>query len=208
VLALEVIRDVDARRVALVLGICGAVLFTMGWLVNVEGVPVGLFDATEELGFPAWFGATLLLASAALVMVLRALDARPRERRGLLLMSAVLAAMASDELLALHEKLGGRVGLEGQGQFVLAPLIVVAAVAWLLTFDKLRRDRVPATLFAIGASVWAASQTIDLVYGGLRAATPVSAVAEDTLESVGSTFFLLALLVAVGRVLRSRAPAR
>ena len=191
---LRVLASLEPRRVAVVLTSCSAALLVMGWLVEVQHVPLQVFDPRGELGLPAWFDVTMLLSAAGLVLLLGHLG---DGRRWRLWMAAVFATLAIDELISVHETVGGRLGLAGEGQLVFAPLIMVAFAAWLMTLRRIWPIPAARALFIGGAIVWVTSQAIDVYYGGLRPETTISVVIEDVLEGWGSALFLLSLLLAV-----------
>jgi len=206
-LGLEVIRHADTRRLAIAAGVGIGLLAVMGSLDTLAVVDLVLFDVKAELSFPAWFDATLLLVAAGLVLLFAQAGERPRgSRRWLIVMSVVFALMAADELLAVHEKIGYRAGLTGGGQILLAPLLLVAFLAWLATLKQLSPLPVARLLFLGGAGAWVFSQIVDMLYfvdfepGGVF-------VLEDTLEAIGTALFVFALLGAVQKTLGA-SPAR
>jgi hypothetical protein len=197
--AMRVIASLTPGRVAVVLTSCSAAFLVLGWLVEVEHVPIQVVDPRGELGFPAWFDVTMLLSAPGLVLLLGHLGDGGRWR---LLMAAVFVTLAIDELISIHETVGGRLGLAGEGQLVFAPLIVVAFAAWSMTLRRVWPLPPARALFIGGAVVWVTSQSIDVYYGGLRPETTISVVIEDVLEGWGSALFLLALLLGVQAAMR------
>jgi hypothetical protein len=201
---MRVLASLQTRWIAVVLTSFSAALLVLGWLVEVEHVPIQTFDPRGELGFPAWFDVAMLLSASGLVMLLGHLRDGGRWR---LWMAAVFVTLAIDELISIHETVGGRLGLAGEGQLVFAPLIIVAFVAWSMTLRRIWPLRPARALFIGGAIIWVASQAIDIYYGGLRPETTISVVIEDVLEGWGSVLFLLALLLAVQAAMKDRRAA-
>ena len=199
--ALAIVERAEARRLALAAGVWIVALAALGWLVNVEKVPLYLFDSNKEQTVPAFFSAAVLLAAATLAYLLGWLRAeRRRESRWLWFMGIVFVAMAIDEAVALHERIGYYLDFNAAGQIPLFPLILAAGVAWLMTLRALGPDRAPRSLFIGGAAIWVLSQAIDLL-AAVGIFLDHLLVLEDALEVAGSTLFALALLLAVQRQL-------
>jgi hypothetical protein len=194
----------DARRVAVVLGLAIAVLATLG-AVEAWRPQSALtsFDLDGERNVPAVFSALLLLACAALVLWLpRTVVPRPVA----FVLSGVLALASLDEATEIHEKLEQRLDVDWQVLYL--PVFLAAVVVWSLLVAGLRRNGFGVRLVLASAGCWAASQVLEALQWEDEGPAPGYTwmmVTEETLEMAGSALLLVALLV-VFRADRTEAP--
>lgn len=118
--------------------------------------------------------------------------------------TGVLAHMAIDELLQIHERLERLSGVSWQTLYI--PMFVLAAVVWWRVMRQLEpKARV---LLMLGAAMWAVSQSLEhmewLAEGRRAPHYNVMMAPEELMEMIGSLLFLLAMLVARETLLLER----
>lgn len=180
----------------------GIALFTLLGTVGLVGPDPYIINLIGEQNLPSSYASALLAAPAALAWVLGAID-EPRARGWWRALAVVLAFLAVDEYMAIHEQVKGAIDVSPD-QIVLAPIVVAAGVTWLVALMRFASLRPVVVLWVGGALAWVLSQAIDATQPADRLVWSV--VPEEALEMIGSTLFLFALLL----VLRSwsrRSPA-
>jgi hypothetical protein len=171
-----------------------------------------LFDVDTEANVPTWFSSGLLLACAfaAWLMAERAAD-RVAERRGFRLLSALLAIVSADELVALHERIAAALlsrlsalGVAALWVWALGGAIVASLAAVLLPFlralgPRLRSDLLlSAAVYVAGAlGLEVLGQRYAAAHGWFDPVYTALAASEELLEMCGALLFLRA----VGRAL-------
>lgn len=179
-------------------------LATLG-LANRASPEWGLsaFDLDRELRVAAAFSGAVLVSGAAVFAVLagRAVGGL---RRASGAMAALLAVMAGDEVVELHERLEAATGVDWQ--LLYLPVAMVGALAWLRLLRAWRGRTLPGVLLIAGAACWGVSQVLEAVQwnGDVQVEGYVGLMlAEEMLEITGSAFLLLAgLAVLVAEAVR------
>ncbi len=176
------------------------------------------FDLNGEDNFPAYFSGLMLLLAAALLGLIAKASTGRRYRRHWLALAGIFAYLCADELLRVHEFVGGVTarlfGLEGAARHyawvVSFGLLALAVAASYVRFLLALRPRYRALFLAAGG----------LYVGGalgmeLAAARHVAAFGEDTfthamlysveeaMEMAGVIVFIYALLHYAGGLLQS-----
>ena len=187
---LDAIAAVELRRAAAFAAAVILLVGVLGSLVRYAVLPLPLLDVNAEGAIPAYLSGALLVAAAVLAEL--SFRFRPSDgysRTWWRILVALLAFMAVDEVLSVHERLQYWTGR--QGQLSLLPLVALAAIAWVVTLRRLREPSLRALVVA-GLSAWLASQIVDVVQftGRLDALS----VPEEMLELTGSALFVLAFL--------------
>ena len=100
-----------------------------------------------------------------------------------------------DEVAQLHEKVEKYSDIDFQTAYI--PVFAVAAWIWWRLIRAV--EGVPRALLVGGAAAWAASQFLELVQYGdgderVELFEPM-AITEEVLEMIGSTMFLLAVVI-------------
>jgi len=174
-------------------------------VLGVAGVAAGLldvhaFDLDRERNVPAVFS-TLLLAGAAGLVLAYSSTAHPgRLHHPGIVMAGIVAWMSLDEFAAFHEFLERRTRVDWETLYL--PVMLVAGAVWVLILRELRVAPRAAVYWVIGASAWFVAQTLeffewDAVDRPVRGYAAMM-VTEEVLEMVGSSFFGLAMLAAIG----------
>ena len=148
---------VDIRRAAVI----GARAVLVLWLVGVAHavglVSLPLLNLDREGTIPTAFSGALLLWAATAAFVAAARGApKPRSLR---VVGVVLAFMALDEVLRLHEAIDSAVNFDWQVLFL--PLVVVAVVGWAGVLRSIRNTTARAAWIG-GAACWAVSQVLEV----------------------------------------------
>lgn len=186
----------DWRIAAVVLAIIITAAGIFGWLaLPAHGDDSSLwrwFDLDRELNLTTFFSAGLLLVNAWLVMQLIKAGHTGRLAIGLM---AIFLLMGFDEVLKFHETLEKVSGIDWQ--ILYLPIILFAGVAWVSVWLNCRD--LTRALWTGGAFAWGASQFLEAAQWGFFGTEKadnynVSMVAEEVLEMIGSSMFLLALL--------------
>ena len=200
-------RLIGAVTVALV-----AASLLSGWTFGHWQAPYRLhrlFDLDRETNVPTWWSAMLLLATGVVACFQASTDRRSGNRRWVdwLTLGALFVALATDEAAGLHELLVKPLrALLGSGGWLHYPLIVPGTVVGIVVAIRFRgflrtlgptrrRLAASAAVFALGAlgfetvGGWYAPDAI-----GPNATYVALSTIEETLEMLGSTLALLALL--------------
>lgn len=194
------------------------VLCALGALEFFTTAHLGLFNLDAEGSLPAAFSGTLLLCAGLVALtILYEVDWSRRERQVVWLIAGFLFFMALDEMMGIHEHIGAITGTPWQIPYL--PLAAAGGLVWLAVLRILSVDITAARLWLAGAAVWVGSQALEALqtviephgYENVHGAITlhgVLTIPEELGEMLGSTFFLLALIVflRVG-VSRMRAPA-
>ena len=211
----------SARKVLVILLVCIACLLAMQAVVvadrldeetTVNWTLYQLFNLDEESSVPVWFSAMALVAAAALLAVI-ARDAFARQdtaARYWALLGFIFLFLSFDEAAAIHEHLiplGQRLVPTG-GIFHFAWIIpygVALAVLFLVLLPFLKslpRQTMWRFMFA-GALYVGGAMGLEMVggavisaagLGGSVAAYHLVATAEETLEMLGISTFIYALI--------------
>ena len=185
-----------------------AIILTLGALGALEfftTAHLGLFNLDAEGSLPAAFSGTLLLC-AALVSLTIYYEAQwsRRDRQVLWLIGGFLSFMAMDEMLGIHEHIGAIIGTPWQIPYL--PLAAAGGLVWLAVLRILLADLTAAALWIAGAAAWVGSQALEAVQTvvepqgydnahGVITLHGLLTIPEEMGEMIGSTLFLLALIV-------------
>ncbi len=191
---------VPGAMVAVVSGITISVFVVMGILQRTAFPEWSAANLDSEVSVATWFSAALL-GAAAFWWLLVAVADRPGSL-AVWMWWPVLAWLALDERNAIHERLERLSGIDWQLLYV--PVMGLAAVAWWGVVRRYRSQARVVALFVLGATVWIVVLLLELVqnWGGspVQAAIYVpTMITEEALEMVGSTVFLIAAILALGR---------
>ncbi len=209
----------NVRVVTYLVSAAIALFGTLGSLHAFGFVNVHPFDLDGEWRFPPYFSGGLLFAAAALAFMagdagleggngqgwlrhLGWLMDRGQSRTWWRLMGLFFAFMATDELVAIHERLDAATGVDWQELYL--PIAFLGGLAWLFTAWRLWRHRVGYLLYGAGAVAWFLSQVLEAIQwgvgdekGGKVAIYNYLMIAEEVGEMIGSMLFCLAILVAI-----------
>ena len=205
--AADLASQVPVAPVAGVAGL-GIVVFVALGIGQRTGYPEWSWaNLDSEVSIATWFSSTLLWG-AAVGWLLVAATARPG-RPALWVWWPLLIWLALDEGNAFHERLERWSGVDWQ--LLYAPVLLLGATAWWGLMRRYRLERRPRALLLGGAAAWAISLVLELIqnWGGspVRAAIyDPTMIAEEALEMIGSTAFLVAALVILRRVRPRRDP--
>jgi hypothetical protein len=191
---------VPGTVVALVSGITIGVFVVMGILQRTAFPEWSAANLDSEVSVATWFSAALLAAAAFWWFLVGVAD-RPRSL-AVWMWWPVLAWLALDERNAIHERLERLLGIDWQLLYI--PVMGLAAVAWWGVVRRHRSQARVVALVVLGAAAWIAVLLLELVqnWGGspVQAAIYVpTMITEEALEMVGSTVFLIAAILALGR---------
>jgi hypothetical protein len=184
-----------------------------GPLPDLDEDLVALFSLSWEGNLPTWYSSALLLACAVTLGLIGG-SAAARQARYWSLLAAVFGYLSIDEAVGLHEQLNDVVHLEGPLYF---SWIVPAAIAVLLlglAYLRFLRALPPETRrrFVVAGVLYVGGALVMEIPLGLWTEThgdgdlgyALIDFAEESLEMIGATLFLLALL----RHAASHGPAR
>jgi hypothetical protein len=193
-LILEILGEIDVRRLAIGLAAGIALFGVLGTLV-LAGWHTWTFDLNQERTLPAYWSATLLFLTAAFTSAL-ALSARERGLSPLLIfgLAAFFAILGADEVAAIHERFQHRTGVKGQ--VFMLPLAALAGFALLHLFRRLRAP-LPRLLLVAGVAAWGLAQVMDVLHTPSGGALDYLIVPEESGEMSGSALLALAMLLAV-----------
>jgi hypothetical protein len=197
---------VSGCRLALVLGACIAVVVGIGALQlatsgtggETAGGAIRGFDLAGEVNVPATFSAALLGLASVLAFALSRVAADPSLRSGVLAaFGTLLAFLAVDELIRVHERLAAWSEIEWQ--VIYLPVGLVGAALFALLWRGLRRFRPSDLLLLAAATTWLVSQAVERAQytPGGRLTRSWTIVPEEALEMIGSTLLVLAFLTAL-----------
>jgi len=198
----EGVASMSPRAAALALAAAIAVLAGVGLMVDAADVQLSSFDLGEEHTVASFFSGALLLGAAGLAFVVR--EVEPGERRGAwawALFGGCLVLLAFDELAALHEVLEDEVSY---WRALLAPVALLAFVAWLAAVRALSWEPRARWLLVLGAAAWGLSQALDLSHS--PDPTHPLVFPEEVLEMIGSALFCIGLLTAAHRAIAEHRP--
>lgn len=166
------------------------------------------FDLNGEIthGFyvPAIFSAGLLFAACS--VSLREARVGVVGRWAWLGIGAFFAFMGVDELATLHEHLQSWTGTDWQLLYV--PVVAIGAVCWLAIFGAFSVEPVARLMWVGGMVAWFLAQVIEHfefnAHGLAVGFGPELILIEEIGEMIGSTCFLLAILVFAHRATAQR----
>jgi hypothetical protein len=192
-LVLEILEEIDVRRLAIGIAAGIALFGVLGTLV-LAGWDSRTFDLNDERTLPAYWSAALLVLAAAFTSAL-VLSARRRGLSPLLLvgLAAFFAILGADEVAAVHERLQDRTGVKGQ--VFLLPFAAFAGLALLHLLVRLRRP-LPRMLLVAGVAAWGIAQVMDVLHTPSGGALDYLIVPEETGEMAGSALLALGILLA------------
>lgn len=187
-------------RLAAAIG-AGILVFGLLGALHFGGAPLGLFDLDGEGKPPALFSAALTGGAGLVAFAV----GRHRPGRRWPLLGGLLLFMAADDLLTIHEQLQILTGIDWQ--LLYLPVVLVLGVLGVATLIELRASAAvtEAWLLAGGAAAWLIAQLCEAVEyedGSKVLHYGVYATIEETLEMAGSGLFLLAFVLALGRLRR------
>lgn len=137
------------------------------------------------------FSALILLAAGCLSLLISFYAGRNRIAFA---MSLGFFVMSYDEAFVLHEQLEEKLSIDWQ--IVYLPIIAIIGVVWLAMFLKVLVPQRARLLWICGALAWVVSQIFEkLQWNGDQFIHPWMVLPEETLEMLGSTAWLLALLI-------------
>jgi hypothetical protein len=192
-LVLEILGEIDVRRLAIGIAAGIALFGVLGTLV-LAGWDSRTFDLNDERTLPAYWSAALLVLAAAFTAAL-VLSARRRGLSPLLLigLAAFFAILGADEVAAVHERVQDRTGVKGQ--VFLLPFAAFAGFALLHLLIRLRRP-LPRALLVAGVAAWGIAQVMDVLHTPNGGALDYLIVPEETGEMAGSALLALGMLLA------------
>ena len=174
-----------------------------GPLPDLDEDLVALFSLSWEGNLPTWYSSALLLACAITLFLIAGSAAR-REARYWSLLAAVFGYLSIDEAVGLHEQLNDVVHLSGPLYFgwivpagIAVALLGLAYLRFLraLPSETRRRFLVAGALYVAGAlfmeiplGLWTEA------HGDGNLGYALIDFAEESLEMIGATLFLVALL--------------
>lgn len=180
----------------LLFGVGGVVTQSLG---GVGFGPKRLFNLDEEVNAPAAFSTGLLLVAGGLALVAASGRATPGPRgrvaigrRSALAFSALFVLMAVDEGAQAHESLERLTGVDWQ--ILYAPVMLGAAVVWLIVVRQLSGERRARSLLIGGAAAWGLAQTFEALQWNGDEVIAWMIIPEEMLEMVGSTLFILSFV--------------
>jgi hypothetical protein len=174
-----------------------------GLLPDLDEDLVALFSLSYEGNLPTWYSSALLLACAVTLGVIAA-GAPAGSGRYWSLLAAVFGYLSIDEAVGLHEQLNGLVELGGPFYFgwiiPAGAAVLLLGLAFLrflvrLPAESRRRFILAGALYVGGAllmeiplGMWTEAR------GDLGLGYALIDFVEESLEMIGATIFLLALL--------------
>ena len=181
-----------------VLGVAGAIVGTDAF--QDEGsIADRLFNLVNEKTIPTFFSGALL-AAGGLCALLAAQSRLYGLHRTWLAFAALLLLMALDEVIQIHERIETWTGIDWQQPY--AVVLVVAAVVWWRLLRVVDRDS--RAMLIGGAVAWVIAFALeDIQYDSNDdrvSGFGAMAISEEILEMIGSTLFLLAVVVALDRI--------
>lgn len=176
-----------------------ALLSAAGAIEGASRFEAYFLNLIGQYTIPATFSAALLLVAGWLALTLGRLSPGGCARPWWWSLAAVLLFLGAVEYAGIHRDLQ-ELGGVGPSQLYVAPIAIAGVTAWAAVLRRLAEWRDAAWLWIGGAGAWAISQVVDLTQPSGRFAWTV--VPEEALEAAGSALFGLALVVAIGRVLR------
>jgi hypothetical protein len=188
------------RGVAVALATAIAFFGLMGTVYYATYAPaLDAFDVNGEIahGFdaPALFSGGLLFAASLVALGEWRSGALPRW--AWLGIAAFFAFMGIDELATIHEHVESWVGIDWQ--LLYLPLAAIGAVFWLALLRRFSLAPVAKLFWVGGVVAWLIAQVIEHVefdnHGHAIASGPALIICEEIWEMIGSSLFLLALLV-------------
>jgi hypothetical protein len=185
---LEARLDRIGRSVAMAIpvGPAAVALISLLVVIFVTGTRTFVTGSADEGRVVGWVSGALLAAPAALALLL---GRTPGATRWPLVLAGVLGLMAIDETHAVHDRLEYRASVAAV--LILAPLVVLGALAWLGTLRVLPGGRA-TRLFVAGGALWLLDLLLDALFE-----SPLTWLLEEYSEFAGSSCLLLALLLAV-----------
>ena len=206
--ASEKASQVSATPIAIVCGSLIAVLVGFG-IAQRTAYPEWRFaNLDTEVSIATWFSATLLWVAAAWWLLVAAAS-RPADL-ALQVWWPLLAWLALDEGNAVHERVERWSGVDWQILYI--PILGAGALAWWGLVRRYRSQAGVGSWLRAGAAAWAIALVLELIqnWGGppVRAAIyDPTMIAEEALEMVGSTAFLIAAVLILSRI-TPRVPGR
>lgn len=196
-------RALVVALIAIALAGLAVELLHHGPLPALDEEIIALFSLSWEANLPTWYSTALLLACAATLAFIGRADV-PGQTGYWRLLAAVFLYLSIDEAVGLHEQLNGLVELGGPFYFSwiipAGAVVLVLGLAYLrflgrLPADTRRRFVLAGALYLAGAllmeiplGLWTeAHGDADLGYALID-------FVEETLEMIGATLFLLALV--------------
>ncbi len=209
----------DTRKVALIFQTALVLVIGLGVLREIVIAVIGTetvlkdlrhFTLDAERNLASWLESVCMVSAAALLAFHSLLD-RERDRRNVFawtLLSIVFILMSVDELVSFHEvsvkPLRNTLQLTGifYYSWVLIAIPLVASLGLLLVPFLLRLERSTALRFILAGAVFVGGAVgTELICGYLATnggvETPAykfTAAAQEVIENIGMTMFVLALL--------------
>src|SRR3954463_343303 len=155
-----------------------------------------------EHNFPSTFSAALLVCAAVMaVLVAREHPPQTKLRRVFLGLAGLFAFMTLDEFEYFHEHINDHFDFPWQAAY--APILVAAAYLWITAWREMRARTDAAGLWLGAAAAWGVAQVLDLYQttaldtNDNLTSFKVTVVIEESLEMIGSSLFIFALIVAL-----------
>ena len=164
-----------------------------------------LFDVDTEANIPTWFSSALLLTCAWAAWRMSKRGSAPRERRGFLLITVLLAIVSADESIALHERCAAvlldkldAVGITRLWVWAFGAVIVAGLAAALIPFLLALESRqlrfglfISAVVFVTGALGFEVlGQHYAATHGWSNPTYVALSAIEEFLEMCGPLIFL------------------
>ena len=198
--ASELLARVPVIPVAVVLGLIISVFVAFGIAQRTAYPEWRLANLDTEVSIATWFSAALLWVAAA-GWLLVAVTSRSGSV-AVWVWWPLLAWLALDEGNAFHERLERWTGVDWQLLYV--PIMAVGVLAWWALLRRYRTRPPLGSWLVAGAAAWGLALLFELIqnWGGspVRAAIyDPTMIAEEALEMIGSTAWLIAALLILGR---------
>lgn len=209
---LALVRRLDARRVAILLG---AVALGLGGLGVVRSLvksrtdwSIPFLGLDTEWSAPAFFTGGVLVSAATLYLLAARKDLFEQvSGRAVAGLGLFLAYMGIDEVVQIHERMERAFDRGWQGLYL--PLVALGGLAWAICVKGRWPTRLARPCLLAAAGAWVAAQGLERVQrqdGVLVNRWTI--LPEELLEMAGSILFLVGALVAIQAGLRHREASR
>ncbi|MDP8991689.1 MAG: hypothetical protein M3N31_01315 [Actinomycetota bacterium] len=206
--ALTMVRRLDVRRLAIVLGALALGLGGMGvvraLVKSRTGWSIPFFGLDTEWSAPAFFtGGVLVSAAAVYLLAARKGVFEQVSGRAVAGLGLFLAYMGIDEVVQLHERMER--AFDRGWQSLYLPLVALGGLAWALCVKGRWPTPLARPCLLAAAGAWVTAQGLERIQrqDGVLV-NRWSILPEEMLEMAGSVLFLVGALVAIQAGLRHR----